>query len=269
LSFDPAYRMNSASIPCLDDPSSSPGHDFTGWLLEVRETVDTTNRLAASMPPWHAVRADIQTAGRGRTGRHWTSDRGGLWLSAVVPCPGPRDFWALLPLAVGHALLGALSDLGVPGLRLRWPNDLLVGPRKLAGLLVERHSPDTAVVGVGLNVFNDPERSAPDLRASTVRLADLAPLHHQDLDELASLVLRTIAQGHATLRAGEFPRIAAELNRAWTRQAPRRVALELAGHTRPVQGDFAGIDASGRLLLRVDESTLVLDPAQVALLREI
>lgn len=246
----------------------APEAGFGGWFLEVHPELDTTNRIAAALPAWHAVRADTQTAGRGRTGRVWTSDRGGLWLSAVLPCPGPRERWATLPLAAGQALISALSGLGVSGLRLRWPNDLLVGPRKLAGLLVERHSPDTAVVGVGVNVFNDPERADPALRGATARLADLAPLGARGLDDLASLVLHALARAHARLLAGEFSLVAAELNRSWSE--PRRVSLSLAGRAEPVIGLFLGIDETGRLLLRAsDGATTLHDPAQVALLREL
>lgn len=250
-------------MPALDD------HEvFTGWILDHEESTTSTNHLAARLPAWHAVRADTQTAGRGRTGRHWVSDAGGLWLSAVVPCPGPRENWALLPLAAGWALLGALSTLGVSDLRLRWPNDLLVGPRKLAGLLVERHTPETAVVGIGLNVFNHPETAEPALLGDTTRLADFVSLGETTLDDIAGLVLAALARAHALLLADEFPRIAADLNRAWT--PPRRVALTLAGHPAPVTGHFLGIDSLGRLRLQERLGEIqTYDPTQVALLREI
>lgn len=247
----------------LDDPEV-----FTGWMLDDVAETSSTNQLAARLPAWRAVRADTQTAGRGRTGRHWVSDPGGLWLSAVVPCPGPREKWALLPLAAGWALIRALSDLGVSNLRLRWPNDLLVGPRKLAGLLVERHTPDTAVVGIGVNIFNQPESAAPSLAGETIRLADLVPLGEISLDDLAGTVLGALARAHALLLADEFPRIAVDLNRAWT--PPRRVALTLAGRPEPVTGLFLGIDSLGRLRLqeRIGEIQTYA-PTQVALLREI
>ena len=246
----------------------APEAGFGGWFLEVHPELDTTNRIAATLPAWHAVRADTQTAGRGRTGRVWTSDRGGLWLSAVVPCPGPRERWSTLPLAAGQALISALSGLGVSGLRLRWPNDLLIGTRKLAGLLVERHSPDTAVVGIGVNVFNDPEHAAPALRGATARLADLAPLGARDLDDIAALVLHALARAHARLLAGEFALVAAELNRSWSE--PRLVSLLLAGRANPAVGWFLGIVDAGRVRLRdADGAITSHDPTQVALLREL
>src|SRR5690606_14502638 len=81
-----------------------------GWTLHTTHEIGSTNSAAAKLPAWHAVRDDLQTDGRGRTGRRWVSDEGGLWLSAVVPCPGQRSRWAILPLAAGWAIIGALRD---------------------------------------------------------------------------------------------------------------------------------------------------------------
>lgn len=253
--------------PCAPPNISAPS-DFNGWLLDVLPETESTNQIAARLPAWHAVRADTQTAGRGRTGRHWVSDAGGLWLSAVLPCPGPREAWAMLPLAAGWAMIAALADLGVSGLRLRWPNDILADRRKLAGLLVERHTPDTAVVGIGLNVFNHPESVSPSLRDSTVRLADLLPFADRDLDSVAALVLRSLAHAHAMLQARDFPLIAADLNRAWGQ--PRLVALTLAGRPTAVIGLFTGIDDHGHLRLRDRVGHIhTYDALQVAHLREL
>jgi BirA family transcriptional regulator, biotin operon repressor / biotin---[acetyl-CoA-carboxylase] ligase len=144
--------MNPIPVPVVGTAVPPPSH--AGWTLHVVASADSTNRLARTFAPWHAIRADVQTGGYGRTGRTWISDAGGLWLSAVLPCPGPRERWEVLPLAVGHALISALTGLGAASLRLRWPNDILSGRRKLAGLLVERHDAHTAVVGIGINIFD-------------------------------------------------------------------------------------------------------------------
>lgn len=255
-------------IALAPDTASSLRQPLDGWRLDVLTATESTNLVAARQPAWHAVRAETQSAGRGRTGRHWVSDSGGLWLSAVLPCPGPRDAWALLPLAAGHALLAALGDLGASGLRLRWPNDILVGRRKLAGLLVERHTPDTAVVGIGLNVHNHPEAAEPGLRNATIRLADLVPPDGLELDAVAALVLAALARAHHRLATEGFAPIADDLNRAWA--SPRLVALTLAGRSDAVVGRFLGIDAAGRLLLESrDRRVTAHDPVAVALLREL
>jgi BirA family transcriptional regulator, biotin operon repressor / biotin---[acetyl-CoA-carboxylase] ligase len=219
------------------------------------------------MPAWNAVRAGIQTSGRGRTGRAWTSDEGGLWLSGVLPCPGNRDRWSILPLAAGWAIIGMLKEIGVRNARLRWPNDIMIGQRKLAGLLAERYSADTAVVGVGLNVSNSPEVVTPALRRTTTRLVDQVPGDYA-LNELAVLVLKAIARAHDLIITDRFHIIADELNAHWAN--PRLVAVTLTGHAHPFTGLFNGIDSSGRLRVSTDYSGIrYYDAAQVALLREL
>jgi BirA family biotin operon repressor/biotin-[acetyl-CoA-carboxylase] ligase len=238
-----------------------------GWLLDVVGAVPSTNPLAGRLPAWHAVRAETQTAGRGRTGRHWVSDAGGLWLSAVLPCPGPRARWSILPLAAGHAVLTALAELGVSDLRLRWPNDLMAGRRKLAGLLVERFTATTAVVGLGLNIFNDPASADPSLTTPTARLADLVAGDFT-VDGVAGHILRALARTHTALLTEGFGPIAAALNRTWSE--PRPVAVTLNGDRPSFTGRFQGIDDAGRLRLANDcGGVCCYDASDVALLREL
>ncbi|MGA1052758.1 MAG: biotin--[acetyl-CoA-carboxylase] ligase, partial [Ilumatobacteraceae bacterium] len=81
----------------------------------------------------------------------------------IAPTPSPgRPF---LVLAAGLAVVSTLRGLGLTGARLRWPNDVLVGPKKICGILMERFTADRVVVGLGLNVTNDPAASDPDLAA--------------------------------------------------------------------------------------------------------
>jgi BirA family biotin operon repressor/biotin-[acetyl-CoA-carboxylase] ligase len=247
--------------------TAEPTAPAQGWLLDVVGAVPSTNPLAGRLPAWHAVRAETQTAGRGRTGRHWVSDTGGLWLSAVLPCPGPLARWTILPLAAGYAVLTALTELGVSDLRLRWPNDLMTGRRKLAGLLVERFTDTTAVVGLGLNIFNQPAAADPSLTTPTARLADLVPGDYT-VDDIAGHMLRALARTHTALLADGFGPIAAALNRTWSE--PRLVAVTLNGDRPPFTGHFQGIDDAGRLRLVTDcDGVRFYDATEVALLREL
>ena len=241
---------------------------FEGWRLHVFEELTSTNTSAGPLPAWTAVRAGVQRGGRGRTvDRRWISDEGGLWLSAVLPCPGARAKWEILPLAAGWAIIGALREFGVPDPRLRWPNDIMVGRRKLAGLLVERYRNDTAVVGVGLNVFNFPELANPVLAGQTARLADLVPGAHT-VDDAARLVLRALRRMHVLLLGEGFRTIADELNLAWGK--PRRVEITLAGRAHTFDGYFQGIDQQGRLRIATErDGPCTYDAAHVALLREL
>jgi BirA family biotin operon repressor/biotin-[acetyl-CoA-carboxylase] ligase len=253
------------AAPTASAPRSPQPGD--GWTLHVIEQVGSTNTAARTLSAWHALRANTQTEGRGRTGRPWTSDQGGLWISAVLPCPGERSRWAILPLAAGWAIIAALRELGARDLRLRWPNDIMVGSRKLAGLLVERYHADSAVIGIGVNVFNAPESASPDLSGITARLADLVPGGYT-LDDITVLVLRCIREAHGLIRDNRFAEIARDLNRHWAK--PRRVAVTLTGSDQPLSGTFSGIDPSGRLhLTTADFGGCYYDAAQISLLREL
>lgn len=254
-------------MPALAFHEDTPTILTEGWVIHTLREAGSTNTLAGRLPPWHALRAIVQTEGRGRTGRHWVSDEGGLWLSAVVPCPGARSKWSILPLAAGWAFSAALQDLGAPELRLRWPNDIMAGPRKLAGLLVERYTDDTAVVGVGVNVLNRPEDHAAELAGATARLADLAPGAYSVEDVMRAL-LRSLGRVHTIIRQEGFARIADELNRRWGR--PRLVSVTFTGRAHTFSGLFHGIDQAGRLLLATERDGLrAYDPTQISLLREL
>jgi BirA family biotin operon repressor/biotin-[acetyl-CoA-carboxylase] ligase len=237
-----------------------------GWTLHEFAEVTSTSSLAAHLPPWSVVSATVQTAGRGRTGRRWVSDEGGLWLSAVVPTPGDPALWALLPLAAGWAVLGAARDLGVRAARLRWPNDILAGRRKLAGILVDRFSADAAVVGIGLNVSNRPDLVDSALSGEAARLADLLP----ETPVFTSLVVRLLAaltREHHRLESGGASGLCRDLDRAWLH---RQVQVTLAGGLGAISGHLEGIDPAGALLLRDAAGDVRAFPAhRVDLLREV
>jgi len=140
------------------------------WL----ESAGSTNGLMkesarAGAPAWSAIVAGRQTAGRGRQGRAWLSPAGNLFLSVLLrPELAPASA-GVLPLAAGVAAAEAAGEWGVDA-RLKWPNDLLVGERKLGGVLVEasvgNEGRGTVVVGVGMNLGLDPAAAPPELRGA-------------------------------------------------------------------------------------------------------
>ncbi len=120
---------------------------LTDWLRE--------RPLLASQP--RALLAGRQTQARGQRGRVWQAAKGGVWMSAALPWPDAQPSAGLLGLAVAVALVERLEQRGLPA-RIKWPNDLMLGERKLAGLLPRlvhrgRHV-RLARVGLGLNVCN-------------------------------------------------------------------------------------------------------------------
>jgi BirA family biotin operon repressor/biotin-[acetyl-CoA-carboxylase] ligase len=238
--------------------------EFEGWTVHEFESVDSTNLVAANLPIWHAVRAETQTAGRGRFERVWVSDKGGLWLSAVVPKPPPIALDGL-PLAAGLAVCKALRELGIEQLRMRWPNDVLVHDRKLAGLLVDQFAPDRLVIGIGVNVSNQPEVHDPKLQNLTTRFVELVrstPL----IAEITRMILAELRQFVLELSNAGFRGMLGLVNELWS--GSRRV--ELALDSSVVRGVFGGVDSCGRLLLQNElGSALAYKPSQVRHLQEI
>lgn len=249
---------------CSSLPLGSAAAVVGNWTVLQFGTVSSTNLLAAKLPAWHAVRAASQTGGRGRFQRSWVSNQGGLWLSAVVPIIDGSPQAQLLPLAAGLALCDALRETCRLSLRLRWPNDVLVDRRKLAGILIDRFVPGLAVVGIGVNVANRPEELDPELRGQTARLADLvAPA--PGLGELTTAVLGSIGAVCRECQALGPEGLLLRINALW--QTPIAVQVDLDG-TR-LTGQFEGVDSRGRLRLRVERGEMkLLEPHEVRLLRE-
>lgn len=235
-----------------------------GWTLHHYPLTASTNLLAANLGPWQAVRADVQTAGRGRFQRTWVSDEGGLWLSAVLPI-GSGPEWRALPLTAGLAVCTVLNRLGVQHLRMRWPNDILVENRKVCGLLLDQFVPGLAVVGIGLNVANRPEARDASLRGQVTRLADLVP-SGPSLPELQGLLLSELRSVWTRMNSSGFGGLLPEVNRLWG--PPRAVELDLDGQL--CQGEFKCVDERGRLILTdISGGEKRFEPHQVRHLREI
>jgi BirA family biotin operon repressor/biotin-[acetyl-CoA-carboxylase] ligase len=238
-----------------------------GWTVHEFASLPSTNPVAGALPAWHAVQADIQTGGRGRTGRAWVSDAGGLWLSAVLPAPGPRKKWSILPLGAGWAVIEALREIGIDGLRLRWPNDILAGQRKLAGLLVEQYQPETVVIGVGINIANRPDLIESSLAGRTIDVKELAG-RTASLPEIARLTLGALRRLQNLVEQDRFAEIVADINTRWGEARP--VQLSLNSRPEPLNGYFRGVDPEGRLSFTDDLGTPhTLEASQVALLREV
>jgi BirA family biotin operon repressor/biotin-[acetyl-CoA-carboxylase] ligase len=236
-----------------------------GWKLREYPVVGSTNLVAAGFGAWEAVRADRQTLGRGRFQRNWVSDEGGLWLSAVVPTDTEGHAGRTLPIAVGLTVCDTLRGFDVHSLRMRWPNDVMVGDHKLAGLLIDQFTNGLAVVGIGINVMNRPEASDPGLKNQTTRLADLV-FETPSIREITALLLRNLRRMVNHLATGNFQALPPGVNELWG--GSRRVELDLDGVIR--SGRFAGVDETGRLRL-LDESgtATVFEPWQVRHLQEL
>lgn len=219
--------------------------------LEVAGSTNTeAMRLALSAetgPLW--VLADRQTAGRGRSGRSWTSLPGNLTASLLVTLAAPPAVAARLSLVAGVALVEAIRNLAgtvcLEHLRLKWPNDLLCDEAKLAGILVESSSCAgrlTCVVGFGVNLV-----AAPEIEGR--RVASLAQLLGRAVPPLELLEALDIAM-RTWLGVWDEDRGRAELIQAWLAVAtPTGTEISVGTADGVVRGRFDGLDPDGALRL--------------------
>jgi len=187
--------------------------------------------------------ARTQTAGRGRQGRSWHSS-GGLNLSWVV-APLPREGVARLAVWTGLIAAEAVRDLtGLP-VRLKWPNDLLLGGRKLGGMildLVQRGPERLLVAGLGVNIGAWPEELPPDVRARAAAL----PADWRPADVAGAVLARHDAELPAFL-AGGWPAFRGRLDAA---DALRGRRVRVQEGTAAGEAEALGIDDDGALRLR-------------------
>ena len=166
--------------------------------LELHTRIGSTNRRLRSLaagapPPWTTVVAGEQTAGRGRAGRRWHSPPGaGLWMSVLLETVGASGS-GVLPLAAGVSVARALEEVSGAPMGLKWPNDILFGGCKIAGILCEAHGQDprAAIVGIGVNVRRPREGYPPELEAHTAFLGE-ASAGGVGLPRLAGSIIRQL-----------------------------------------------------------------------------
>ncbi len=188
--------------------------------------------------------AEHQSSGRGRLDRQWESPpQAGILLSALVRPPVDVGSWPLLPLLTGLAIVEAVAAVGKVDARLKWPNDVLVDGRKLAGVLCERV--DTAVVvGFGLNVSTTAEELPVDT-ATSLLIAGGAT----DREPLVKEVLRSFARRYSVWcdTAGR-PESVLPAYRDRCETIGREISLQLPGG-ETVRGTATALDDDGRLIV--------------------
>lgn len=227
------------------------------WQVCVMPSVDSTNAEALRLLPTtqsipYYVLAERQTNGRGRRGRSWVSPFGeNLYYSLVVRVEGGMRQLEGMSLAVGLALLQVIRGAGVAEAGLKWPNDVLVGERKLAGILLEL-SGDPAdvchvVIGIGLNVNMLAIDSDVIGQPWTSMRAELGCLLNRN--ELVAELNRQLSRYlEIQLREG-FAALQDEWQACHLWQG-RTVALTAGGE--PIEGEVLGVDHSGAIRLRIN-----------------
>lgn len=240
---------------------AAQGRPWPAPLRRFDSIVSTSDHLKeqarAGAPEWTAVLADRQEAGRGRQGHDWVSPPGNLFLSVLVrPAPDVRA--SLLPLLAGVAVAEALEERTGLSVRLKWPNDVLVGDRKIGGILVEGSTGtaglEWAVVGIGVNVTLRPEDLSGGLReraTSVVREAG----HAVGIAPLAAAILGRLALWYPARLRGD----GSGVRDAWLRRSLpwwNRPVEARSGNT-VVTGVARGLDEWGGLVVEQEGGALL------------
>ena len=225
-----------------------------GWRLEMHASLPSTAdlcraRAEAGEPEGLAILAKEQTAGRGTRGRTWTGPAGGLYLSVLLRPGGPAgeaSQWSLLAgVALAEALSAQLPDPAA--LALKWPNDVLLGGRKLAGILAESATDSQGnlawlSLGLGANLAAAPEVPG----RATACLAEASPAPSPEA--VAWQVLAALSRWREVRARAGFAAVRAAF---LARTAAQGTTLTLRLGERTLAGAFAGLADDGSLLLRI------------------
>src|SRR5450830_1875295 len=225
------------------------------WPVYISDSIDSTNaealRLvdAGCMAPF-LVLAEQQTAGRGRRGRKWVSPFAqNVYYSLVLRIDGGLRQLEGLSLVVGLAVMQCLRELGVKGAALKWPNDVLVGHKKIAGILLELVGDPAdichVVLGIGINV-NMQKAAEVDQQWTSAQLETGSTVDRNDLVARLGLQLQSYLQRH---KAFGFTALQEEWeqNHLWQGRA-----VSLIAGVNQIDGVVLGVDRQGALRLNVD-----------------
>ena len=240
-----------------------PGGPGTMWTeIRILATTGSTNtdllRLAAAGAPEGLVLAtESQTAGKGRQGRAWQTRPGAALTFSVLlrPDPVPQAARGWLPLLAGVAVVHALGRVSALEASLKWPNDVLVGQGKLAGILAEQAA-GAVVVGIGINVLGGerdlPVASATSLERCGAGETDRTSLLAAILDEIEHWYVRWRETGHGDAETAGLRKEYVSLSAT----VGQNVRVLLPGE-RVLTGLASGVDGAGQLLVETADAGLI------------
>jgi len=253
------YKL--AKMPDLLDADLISGCLKTKWLgrdMRVLAEVSSTNVAALSLARHcqngTVILAETQTQGRGRLSRPWASPPGGIWMSLILKPEMPLNHVYRINMAASVAICKAISSMLGLEAGIKWPNDLLIGEQKICGILMEVGAQvdrlDYAVVGLGLNVNNDPSDFPAEWR-STSLAAELG--HDIDRCELICRILEAMEVAYEKLGSQE-------IYEEWrSRSLTLKRQVRITSPAGDQVGQAVDLAEDGALLLRVgDELKRVL-----------
>lgn len=211
------------------------------WFEEIESTNEFAKTLVKEADEWTVVAADKQTKGKGRLGRNWYSPDGGLWFSVILK---PTSLSHLITLVVGVAICEAMKELKI-NTRIKWPNDILIGGKKVAGILTEIET-NAIIVGIGinLNVFDFPDELGETATSILIESGKVV-----DKKEVFLLVLNKLKEKYNRFKSDDIGELLNEW-RIYSTTIGKIVSVETPSEV--VNGEVVDIDdEDGALLLRL------------------
>ncbi|HHY87175.1 MAG TPA: biotin--[acetyl-CoA-carboxylase] ligase [Verrucomicrobia bacterium] len=258
------YRLRSSPDALhADDLTARLGRTrVIGRDIRVFEQTTSTNDIVEKLardgvPEGVAVFAEAQTRGRGRLGRQWISPaRQGIWCSVLLrPDLRPQQATQLTVAAAASLVAAIRSQTGLKP-EIKWPNDILVNGRKLAGILTELSAEldhiRYVILGIGVDVNVEAEAFPADLRRTATSLA-IETGERVSRPELAVAILRELDRNYRRIAAGEFEGVADEWEASCT-TIGREVTIRIGD--RRVRGRAESLGEDGALLLRTEHGRI-------------
>ena len=235
--------------------------DYIGQEIHYYPEVDSTNEVAKKLaeegaPEGTIVIAESQYSGRGRRGKKWLSPSGGVWMTIILRPDIPIYKAPQLTLVTGVAVAETLDQECRLDVGIKWPNDILIGEKKVCGILTEVSANpkglEYVVVGIGIDLNVDVDNFPPGLREGATSLK-----HELEKEISGAKLVQTFLSNFENLyndfKIGKFPEILKEWRRL-SKTVGSYVEVHKKG--RVVRGEAVGITKEGVLILEMDDGSL-------------
>jgi BirA family biotin operon repressor/biotin-[acetyl-CoA-carboxylase] ligase len=236
--------------------------DYIGQNIHYFSEIDSTNNVAKKLAEEGAeegtiIIAETQTRGRGRRGKQWISPAGGVWMSIILRPQIPPSEAPQLTLMTGVAAAETINNKFGLDVGIKWPNDILIGTRKVCGILTEANAKfstlDYVVVGIGIDANVNTENFPSDIQKSATSLKKEL---NEDISgpELVQEFLKIFEDHYNEFKSGNFPEILGE----WRKMSKTigsyvEVRKQLG---KIVRGEAIGITNEGALILELNDGKL-------------
>ena len=235
--------------------------DFIGHDIHYFKEVDSTNDVAKYLAEEGAeegtiVIAEIQNRGKGRRGKTWISPPGGVWMSIILRPDIPPFNAPQLTLVTGVAVAETLKKECNLDVGIKWPNDILIGSKKVCGILTEVNASiekiNYVIVGIGIDMNVDVPLFPPDLQKGATSLKN-----ELDTEINGAILVQKFLLEFETIynefKAGKFPEILKEW-RSLSKTIGNNVEVRTRGKT--IRGEAVGINKEGILILELEDGSL-------------